>query len=250
MRAAISGFGACLFAMALAMNAQAQTPTRIGVAAGVRNEVTASLGQQPRNLTAGAAVFQNETVRTGANSVAQLLFADQTTLSVGPRSEIRLDRYVYDPSRSTGDVAVSLTNGALRFISGRQDPRSYSIQTPVATIGVRGTIVDFLMMDGRMFAILAEGRVIITLSDGRAIQLTQPGKAIEFFADGSTSQQFTWRGRYEAGLRATSFPLFGNPFADMLGWEGANNLDDDTNVTDELFARDPYGDFCQTYYCD
>ncbi len=257
MRASILAFSACLFAMVLAVDAQAQTASRIGVAAGVRNQVTGTLAQQQRTLTAGAAVFENETVRTGANSVAQLLFADQTTLSVGPRSEIRLDRYVYDPSRSTGDVAVSLTNGALRFISGRQDPRSYSIQTPVATIGVRGTIVDFLVMDGRMFAILAEGSVIITLSNGREIQITRPGKAIEFFANGSTSRQFTWRGRYEAGLRATSFPLFGNPFADMYGWDGADNLDDDINVTDELSARnaDYYGQFndgdeCYYQSCD
>jgi hypothetical protein len=236
MRASFLTFGACLLSMAMTVDASAQT--RIGVAAGVRNQVSATTASQQRQLAVGGNVFQDDTIRTGANSVAQLLFADQTTLSVGPQSEIRLDRYVYDPNRSTGDVAVSLTNGALRFISGRQDPSSYSIRTPVATIGVRGTIVDFLLIDGRMFGILAEGRCFFTLGDGTVIELNEPGQAIEFFADGSTSPPFTWRGRYEAGLRATSFPLFGNPFADMLGWEGADNLDDSINRTDELLARD------------
>lgn len=232
MRALVA-IGAGLLGLMLTVDAYAQTG-RIGVASAVRNQVTATTGSQQRSLAAGGAVFQNDTVTTGASSVAQLLFADQTTLSVGPRSEIRLDRYVYDPNRSTGDVAVSLTNGALRFISGRQDPRSYQIQTPVATIGVRGTIVDFLLIDGRMFAILAEGRVIFTLPNGTTIELNNPGKAVEFFSDGTASPPFTWRGRYEAGLHSATFPLFGNPFADFPGWDGANTLDDSINRTDEL----------------
>src|SRR5262249_38083143 len=153
--------------------------------------------------------------------IAQLLFQDQTTLSVGPRSEVRLDRYVYDPHQSVGDVAVSLTSGALRFITGSQDPHSYSIRTPVATIGVRGTIVEFLFINGRAFAILDEGRAQFTLGDGHMVELNTPGTALEFFSDGSSSTPLTWRGRYEAGDRATSFPLYGNSFADMPEREGA-----------------------------
>src|SRR5262249_15074235 len=129
-----SALSTLLFA---AQRAEADTP-RIGVAAAVRNQVTAAQAAQEHPLVVCANIFQDETIRTGANSVAQLLFADQTTLSVGPRSEVRLDRYVYDPHQSVGDVAISLSTGALRFITGAQDPHSYSIRTPVATIGVRG----------------------------------------------------------------------------------------------------------------
>ena len=242
MRISILALGAFFFAMSFAT---AEAQTRIGVAAAVRNQVTATLSSQQRALAAGNAVHQNEMIRTGASSVAQLLFSDQTTLSVGPQSEVRLDNYVYDPSRSTGDVAVSLTSGAMRFVSGSQNPSSYQIRTPVATIGVRGTIVDFLMIGGRLFVILAEGRILITLSDGTQIQLNNPGQAIEIFSDGTTSSPFTWRGRYEAGLQATSFPLFGNPFADMTDWEGAFNSDDPLNRIDELESRDQ---FFQDYF--
>lgn len=228
----------------LANTAGAQTASsRIGVAAAVRNQVTATQASQQRPLAVGNPIFQNEVIRTGASSVAQLLFADQTTLSVGPRSEVTLDRFVYDPHQSAGDVAVSLASGAMRFITGAQNPTNYSVRTPVATIGVRGTIVDFFFIDDRMFALLDEGRVIFTLANGRVIELNEPGKAIEFFADGTTSDPITWRGRYEAGLQVASFPLFGNPFADMPGLEGAYNLDDSINRTDELgseeFRYDP-----------
>ncbi|MBL8546944.1 MAG: FecR domain-containing protein [Hyphomonadaceae bacterium] len=214
----------------------AQTATRIGSAAAVRNDVTGQQTGQPRRLTAGAAIFQNETIRTGVDSIAQLLFADQTTLSVGPRSQVRLDNFVYDANRTAGDVAVSFGSGALRFITGNQDPRNYQVRTPVATIGVRGTIVDLLLIDGRMFGILDEGRVIFTLENGQTVELNEPGTAVEFLSDGSVTRPFTWRGRYEASLGAATFPLFGNPFADMASWEGATNSDDATNRTEILDA--------------
>lgn len=238
MRARIVALGVLLAGVSLPALAQAQNANaRIGVAAAVRNQVTAAQASQERPLSVGSAVFQDELIRTGPSSVAQLLFADQTTLSIGPTSEVRLDRYVYDPSQSVGDVAISFLNGALRFISGSQDPRSYSVTTPVATIGVRGTVVDFLLIQGRMFAILDEGSAHFMLSDGREVTLDRPGTALEFFSDGSASEPMTWRGRYEAGLRVASFPLYGNPFADTPQFEGADNFDNPTNRTDELLAR-------------
>jgi len=230
--------------LALAPAAFAQpAQSRIGTAAAVRNQVTAALSGQERRLAVGNPVFQNDRVRTGVDSVAQLLFADQTTLSVGPRSEITLDRYVFDPNRSAGDVAVSLTSGALRFITGQQDPRSYQIRTPVATIGVRGTIVDFLFINGRMFGILAEGRTFFTLPNGTVIELNQPGMAVEFFSDGTASEPFVWRGRYETAQGAATYPLFGSPFYETPDLEGANDPDDATNRTDELDTRDLFDDF-------
>lgn len=237
MRRTLIALSAALVAIA-ASPAFAQNASRIGSAAAVRNQVTATASSGERRLAAGNPVFQNELIRTGVESVAQLLFADQTALSVGPRSEVRLDRFVYDPSRSTGDVGVSLTTGALRFVSGSQDPRSYQVQTPVATIGVRGTIVDFLFINGRMFAILDEGSASFTLANGTVIELNEPGQALEFFADGTASNPFTWRGRYEASQGMATFPLFGNPFYETPELEGANNPDDHTNRTDEIDTHD------------
>jgi hypothetical protein len=226
--------GAAVFCAA----ASAQTaPERIGAAAAVRNQVNAGQqGAQAHALNVGGAIFQNDLVSTGVNSVAQLLFTDQTTLSVGPRSQVRLDRYVYDPNRGAGDVAVSFTSGALRFITGSQDPHNYQVSTPVASIGVRGTIVDLVMSDGHMYGILDEGKCVFTLTNGQTIELDHPGQAVEFFADGSTSGPFTWTGSYDTAIGTATFPLFGNPFADFPGLEGAYDADDPTNRTDDLGA--------------
>lgn len=244
-------FAASALIAALAVCPPSYAQSRIGAASAVRNQVSATQGAEERRLATGNPVLQNDRIRTGANSVAQLLFADQTTLSVGERSEIVLDRFVYDPHRSTGDVAVSLTAGALRFVSGRQDPRSYQVSTPVATIGVRGTIVDFIYVNGHMYGILDEGRCSFTLPNGQVIELNRPGQAVEFFADGTVSQPFTWRGRYEEAHGTATFPLFGNPFYETPGFEGAENPDDHTNITDELASRDlgyeGCGQFCDYF---
>ncbi|MEZ5962085.1 MAG: FecR family protein [Hyphomonadaceae bacterium] len=209
---------------------------RIGAAAAVRNQVTAARASgEPQALARGNPVYQDQTIRTGADSVAQLLFSDQTTLSIGQRSEVVLDRYVYDPAQRTGaGASVSMTRGALRFVSGSQNPRTYDVRTPVATIGVRGTIVDILLYEGRMFGILDEGQASFTLGNGQTIDLNRPGQAIEFFAGGGASRPFTWRGRYETSFSSATFPLFGNPFADFPEFEGAYDTDDVTNRTDDL----------------
>lgn len=240
MRHGSLALGAICAALALfATPAAAQSADgRIGAAAAVRNQVTAARAPgQDRPLAAGNAVYQNQTISTGANSVAQLLFTDQTTLSIGQRSQVTLDRYVFDPTRASGGGAtVSMGRGAMRFTSGTQDPRNYQVRTPIATIGVRGTIVDLLLMDGRMFGILDEGRVTFTLNNGQTIELNRAGQAVEFYSDGTASRPFTWRGRYESSYSTATFPLFGNPFADFPGFEGAHDADDWTNRTDDIAA--------------
>ncbi len=245
MRHGSLALGAICAAFALmATPAMAQSESRIGAAAAVRNQVTAARAAgQAQPLAVGNAVYQNQTISTGANSVAQLLFTDQTTLSIGQRSQVTLDRYVYDPGNSANGATVSMARGAMRFVSGSQDPRNYQVRTPVATIGVRGTIVDLLIFEGRMFGILDEGRVIFTLQNGDTIELNRPGQAVEFFSDGSVSRPFTWRGRYETSFSTATFPLFGNPFADFPDFEGAYNSDDSTNRTDDLNAPQSQGQF-------
>ena len=71
-----------------------------------------------------------------------LSFEDQTKLEIGALSEVVLDRFVYDPNRSDSEVAVSIAKGIARFTTGVLRHESYKINTPAATIGVRGTVLD------------------------------------------------------------------------------------------------------------
>ena len=96
------------------------------------------IGGQARSLAAGSAVHSNELIRSGEDSVANLVFIDQTKLSVGPKSEVRLDKFVYDPNKGTGSIAIEASRGAFRFVTGSQNKGDYNVKTPYGTLGVRG----------------------------------------------------------------------------------------------------------------
>src|SRR5262245_22200947 len=53
-------------------------------------------------------------------------------------SSVRLDRFIYDPNRGTGEVILNATRGSFRFSTGAQGSKSYQVKTPYGTLGVRG----------------------------------------------------------------------------------------------------------------
>ena len=180
---------------------------RIGVTAAAQNEVAGIQGGSTRVLAAGSQVFQEEIIRTGAQSMAQLLFLDETSLSIGPLSEITLDRFVFNPATGAGDVVLSTTRGAMRFITGSQSPSNYRLRTPFANIGVRGTIVDVYTSDAGVYATAQEGAVTIDV-DGTEFRLG-PGEALSVGTDGTATGPFTPDGRFFAVSGVAGWPLYG-----------------------------------------
>jgi trimeric autotransporter adhesin len=122
---------AILFALPSAANAQ----TRIGTAHTVKPEASGSVAG---TLSAGSGVHANETVRTGGSGQAGLRFLDESNLTVGPSSQVRLDKFVYDPNRGTGAVVIDGARGAFRFSTGAQNRGDIKIKTPSGTLGIRG----------------------------------------------------------------------------------------------------------------
>ena len=98
-------------------------------------------GQVTRTLRPKLDVFMNERIQTSDGGVAQILFVDGTSLTVGPHSDLVIDRFAYNPETSTGELVGRLTRGVLRFVGGQVSKRgTVELSTPVAVIGVRGGI--------------------------------------------------------------------------------------------------------------
>ena len=114
----------------------------IGSTAVAQNQVTRELAGASANLAVGDSVYLNEVVKTGADSLAKFVFVDSTNLAIGPASRVVLDRFVYEGDPSAQKVAVNLAKGVFRFTTGGLDKKAYTINTPTAAIGVRGTILD------------------------------------------------------------------------------------------------------------
>jgi hypothetical protein len=106
---------------------------------------TTSSGTQPgaptRVIEIGAQIVENEKIQTTASGSVQVLFIDKTTLNVGPNSTLVIDRFVYNPATTKGELALSLGKGVMRVVGGvATHSEGATIRTPVAAIGLRGGI--------------------------------------------------------------------------------------------------------------
>src|SRR4051812_22853712 len=91
-------------------------------------------------LSPGAPVAADDLVNTDREGRAKLRFLDGSTLDVGPGTNVKIDKYVYDPNRSgVAGAAINLSKGVLRFISKGAPDGAYQFKTPVSTLGIRGT---------------------------------------------------------------------------------------------------------------
>src|SRR6516162_10223881 len=111
-----------------ASNAQA----RIGSTHSVKTDASGSIAG---TLSAGSSVHANETIKTGGSGQAGLDFIDKSNLNVGPSSQVRLDKFVYEPNKGAGSVVIDSARGAFRFSTGAQNKGDIKIKTPSGTLG-------------------------------------------------------------------------------------------------------------------
>jgi hypothetical protein len=122
-------------------------PQAIGINAAIRNQVMTRAATETalRPAVLKARVSLGDAVETARASVLQILLLDRTSFTVGSNARVTIDRFVYDPNRKASAVGASVARGAFRFLSGRSVhgmPGQTAIKTPVASIGVRGTMFE------------------------------------------------------------------------------------------------------------
>jgi hypothetical protein len=156
--------------------------TQIGVAAAIIPSATGTpAGLQTRTLSVGVNVFSNEAVVTGPKGQAQMLFLDESALTIGPNSNVTLDEFVYDPGAKTGKIALTAVKGVFRLVGGKISKRTpVRLKTPTAVIGIRGGIV---MVDaaanGATRTTFLFGREATVESGGVTQTITRPGYFVE-----------------------------------------------------------------------
>lgn len=158
--------------------AAAHAQARVGEAVIVQNEVLRVSSSATAQINVGDGLLRDETVRTGADSATRLVMADSTNLSLGANATVKLDRAVFDDEHTYRDIAIRLTTGAFRFVTGHSEKTAYKISTPLATIGVRGTILDILSQRGQTTVVLQEGAATVCTLNFQCVQLTEPGQTV------------------------------------------------------------------------
>jgi hypothetical protein len=96
----------------------------------------------PAPAQVGQTVLETDGLRTGGDGKVGVTLNDDTRLSLGPNSELKLERVTYAPADSRFDLVLKFVKGAATYVSGRiakLAPDAVRLETPASIIGVRGT---------------------------------------------------------------------------------------------------------------
>jgi hypothetical protein len=91
---------------------------------------------------AGQLVYESDALRTGTDGRLGVTLKDDTRISMGPASEVRVDRFLYAPAEGRLGLVLNVVRGVVAYVSGRiakLSPDSIRLETPAAVVGVRGT---------------------------------------------------------------------------------------------------------------
>jgi len=164
----------------------------IGVIGAAVGEIT---NQNNEKLSNGSKIFFGDTVISNQNSNAQILFLDQTILTLGEDTELTIDEFIYDPNSHEGSFVSNVKSGTVKFITGqisKKNPENLEVKFPSGTLGARGT----------EFVVLAENKnesTVVLLGPGPENSLGMiPGNLI--LSDGISSVNITNPG-FEATIK-------------------------------------------------
>ena len=132
------------------------------------------------------------TVVTGSDGHVRLVLPDETVFTVGPNSNVVIDRFVYDPASDEHTIMAKLSQGVFRWVTGkvaRKDPAKMKVTLPVGTIGIRGTDFEATVeADGSGVVKLSSGELQITESKTGRVFILNAGETVTFGPDGYFSQ--------------------------------------------------------------
>ena len=151
--------------------------------------------QKNEKLANGSKIFFGDTIISSSQSNAQILFLDQTVLTLGEETEITIDEFIYDPNSNDGSFVSTVKSGTVKFITGqisKKNPDNLEVKVPAGTLGARGT----------EFVVLSEAKnesTVVLLGPGPNNTLGMvPGNLI--LSDGVNSVNITNPG-YEAMVK-------------------------------------------------
>lgn len=112
----------------------------VGRVATVQGNVTVVRNGVAVGLNAGDGILEGDVLQTGTGSLG-VTFNDGSTLTLTPGARLVVNEFVFDPNGSSNSEVLNLVQGSLTFISGQiAHNGSMKIGTPVATMGIRGTV--------------------------------------------------------------------------------------------------------------
>jgi len=213
-----------------------------GITLLAKGDVVAANTEGERDLKRRSPVFESDTLKTGDDSRAQFRMKDGATLSLQANTTLTLTEYRYREDGRADSAVMKMVTGGLRTITGavgKGDPDAYRVETPLGTIGIRGTVFEAEMVGKELFvafwqgygkittptceALLGDGQThrfvrvlestecvfVEDILEGEGPQDTSPGESP--FATGYSSEVVTTREQVEPLNLSTFGPTSGDP---------------------------------------
>jgi len=152
-------------------------------------------------LHVGDAVYKSDVIQTGADSSAGISFPDGTALNLVANTRMALNDYVYDPNGTANDALFSLVQGGFAFVAGKvAHTGDMKINTPVATMGIRGTagyaLQDIATVTANLGNVTMSFALVANPDDGhvgRYELIDQFGEVVAVVGDRGIWTTLSWR---------------------------------------------------------
>lgn len=145
----------------------------------VRGDVTAvDAAENLRTLSIKSAVFQDDTIRTGKSGKVQLLFTDNSIISLGRNSEMQIADYDWQPEKQSGSMKTVVKEGTFRVMGGaitKVAPQNFTTETPAATIGIRGSMYGGRVSGQSLAVVFLGGKGIDVMNATGSVPILKPG---------------------------------------------------------------------------
>ncbi|NCC21099.1 MAG: hypothetical protein EOM26_01400 [Alphaproteobacteria bacterium] len=217
--------------------------TPVGSVQEVSGEVTVTrTNGTVENVQIGTPIFQGDVVETDAAGAVNIVFIDETSFAVSENARLAIDEYVFDPVSQSGESNFSVLRGIFVFTSGligRDDPDDVQIETPVGSIGIRGTTIAGNVDTGEITVV--EGAIVLRTHGGQEVTLAGQFETARF--DGGN--EIIPMGQLNANDVAAKFSSIGKvtpSFFNAIGRSPQNDNGDKETAPEESSSEEAAGD--------
>ncbi|MBU0992671.1 MAG: FecR family protein [Proteobacteria bacterium] len=152
---------------------------KVGSVVAVRGEVTAADTENyTRNLAMESDIYREDTIKTGKRGRIQIMFLDNTIVSLGNNSELKVSEYEWNAEENSGKMKTEVKEGMFRVMGGaltKAAPENFSTETPAATIGIRGSMYSGKVEGDSLTVVFEGGTGIDITNDQGTVSITRAG---------------------------------------------------------------------------
>ena len=151
----------------------------VGLVVALRGEVTAvnTVGAH-RRLAVKSEIYLADTIKTGGRGRVQMMFDDNTLISLGSNTDMQIADYQWNPDKKTGAMKTRVHEGVFRIMGGaitQVAPQNFKTETPAGTIGIRGSMYAGKVAGSSLRLLFQGGKGIYVSNDAGTVSIDRPG---------------------------------------------------------------------------